>query len=58
MRNLNHFDGYDDDDILGDILKKFDFKLPDEKELRKIGKEVKETQKEDYEELTGESNDV
>lgn len=43
----------DDNDIYGDLLKDFDLKLPSEKELRKVEKLVKKTQKEDYAELTG-----
>lgn len=43
----------DEDDIYGDLLKDFDLKLPSEKELRKVEKLVKKTQKEDYAELTG-----
>lgn len=43
----------DEDDIYGDLLKDFDLKLPSEKELRKVEKLVKQTQKEDYAELTG-----
>ena len=43
----------DASDTYEDLLSGFDFKLPSEKELRKIEKLVKKTQKEDYAELTG-----
>lgn len=46
------------DDIYGDLLKDFDLKLPSEKELKKVEKLIKKTQKEDYVELTGMDPDL
>lgn len=43
----------DASDIYEDLLSDFDLPLPSEKELRKVEKLVKKTQREEYAELTG-----
>ena len=43
----------EDNEMYNDLLENFNYELPTEKELRKVEKLVKKTQKEDYAELTG-----